>query len=40
MKRLLAIVLFLASGFAVEIVHPLHCSLVPASRTQVKRRKE
>jgi hypothetical protein len=40
MKRLLAIFVFLASGFAVEVVHPIHCSLVPASRTQAKRRKE
>jgi hypothetical protein len=40
MKRLLAIFLFLASGFAVEVVHPVKCDLVPASRTQVKRRKE
>ncbi len=40
MRRLLAIVAFLAGGFAAEMAHPLQCSLVTASRVQVKRRKE
>jgi hypothetical protein len=40
MKRLLAIVAFLAGGVAAEIAHPVYCLLVPAIRVQVKRRKE
>jgi hypothetical protein len=39
MRRLLAILAFLAGGLAVEIVHPLQCSLMQVSRVQVKRRK-
>jgi hypothetical protein len=39
MKRLIAIALFLAGGFAAEIAHPLQCSLMPASRMQEKRRR-
>ena len=39
MKRFLAIFLFVAGGFATELAHPVHCLLVPASRSQVKRRK-
>jgi hypothetical protein len=37
MRRLLAILAFLAGGFAAEMKHPLHCSLVHASRPHVKR---
>jgi hypothetical protein len=40
MRRLLAIVAFLAGGFAAELTHPVQCSLLTASRVQVKRRKE
>jgi hypothetical protein len=40
MKRLLAIVAFLAGGIAAEMAHPVQCLLVNASRTYVKRRKE
>jgi hypothetical protein len=40
MKRLLAIVLFLAGGFATELAHPLQCTLVQASGAQLKRRKK
>lgn len=40
MKRLLAIVAFLAGGLAAEIAHPVYCSLISASRVQAKRRKE
>jgi hypothetical protein len=40
MRRLLAIVAFLAGGFAAEMAHPVQCSLVNASRVQVKRRTE
>ncbi len=39
MKRLLAITVFLAGGFLAEMTHPVHCSLVYASRICVKRRK-
>jgi hypothetical protein len=40
MRRLLAIVTFLAGGFAAELAHPVQCSLLTASRVQVKRQKE
>ncbi|WP_336600395.1 hypothetical protein [Paraburkholderia bengalensis] len=39
MKRLLAIFLFLAGGFATEITHPLQCSTITSSGVQQKRRK-
>jgi hypothetical protein len=39
MKRLFAIVAFIAGGIAAEIAHPLQCSLIAASRPQEKRRK-
>lgn len=39
MKRLLAIVVFMAGGFTAELAHPLHCSLVQASGVQLKCRK-
>ena len=39
MKRLLAIFFLLASGLAVEITHPIQCSLITASGAQQKRRK-
>lgn len=39
MKRLLAIVLFVAGGFVTELAHPLHCTLAQASGVQLKRRK-
>jgi hypothetical protein len=39
MKRLLAIVLFVAGGFAAELAHPLQCTLVQGSGAQLKRRK-
>jgi hypothetical protein len=39
MKRLLAIMVFLAGGFMAELTHPVHCTLVYASRMYVKRRK-
>lgn len=31
MKRLVAILAFLAGGLAAELAHPLQCSMVPAS---------
>ncbi|WP_280923047.1 hypothetical protein [Paraburkholderia sp. LEh10] len=39
MKRLLAIVFFLAGGIAAELAHPIQCSLISVSRVQQKRRK-
>ena len=38
MKRLFAIVLFVAGGFATELLHPVQCSLMQVARVQVKRR--
>ncbi|WP_205792792.1 hypothetical protein [Burkholderia sp. Ac-20353] len=35
MRRLLAIVLFVAGGFATEIAHPAQCSLISASCTRI-----
>jgi hypothetical protein len=40
MKRLLAILAFLAGGLAAEIAHPVHCSLVNVTRVRVKRRRD
>lgn len=31
MKRLVAILAFLAGGLAAELAHPLQCSMVPSS---------
>ncbi|WP_267929912.1 hypothetical protein [Paraburkholderia sp. ZP32-5] len=39
MRRLLAIVAFVAGGLAAELAHPLQCSLIQASGVQLKRRK-
>jgi len=39
MRRLLAIVAFLAGGVAAELAHPIQCSLIHTSRVWVKRRK-
>ena len=39
MKRLLAMLAFVAGGLAAELAHPLQCSLVQASGVQLKRRK-
>jgi hypothetical protein len=39
MKRLLAIVVFVTGGLATELAHPVYCSLVYASRSQMKRQK-
>ena len=39
MKRLLAIVAFIAGGVAAEWAHPVQCSMLYASRVQVKRKK-
>ncbi|WP_275426846.1 hypothetical protein [Paraburkholderia sp. C35] len=39
MKRLLAILFFLAGGLATEIAHPVQCTLMAASGVQQKRRR-
>ncbi|HZZ10083.1 MAG TPA: hypothetical protein VFE79_05285 [Paraburkholderia sp.] len=39
MKRILAILAFMAGGVAAELAHPVQCSLINASRVQVKRQK-
>jgi hypothetical protein len=39
MRRLLAIIIFLSGGLATELAHPLECSLLQASGTQLKRRR-
>ena len=39
MRRLLAIIAFVAGGWAAETAHPVHCSLLTPGRTQVKRQK-
>ncbi|WP_269217476.1 hypothetical protein [Paraburkholderia sprentiae] len=38
MKRLFAVVLFVAGGFAAELAYPLQCSLIQSSGVQLKRR--
>jgi hypothetical protein len=38
MKRMFAILAFMAGGLAAELTHPVQCSLIDASRVQVKRR--
>jgi hypothetical protein len=40
MKRLMAILAFLAGGLAAEMTHPVHCSLVNVNRVRVNRRKD
>ncbi|MFM0075940.1 hypothetical protein PQQ86_32795 [Paraburkholderia sediminicola] len=37
MKRLFAILAFMAGGLAAELAHPVRCSLITARRVQVKR---
>jgi len=39
MKRLLAIFAFVAGGFAAELMHPVNCELISASRSEIKRQK-
>ncbi|MDR6390801.1 hypothetical protein AB3X82_03920 [Paraburkholderia phenoliruptrix] len=39
MTRLLAILAFVAGGVAAEWTHPVQCSMLCASRVQVKRQK-
>ncbi|WP_310698449.1 hypothetical protein [Paraburkholderia sp. USG1] len=39
MRRLLAILVFVSGGLAAELAHPAHCSLLNASRAQIKRQK-
>ncbi|SAL14255.1 hypothetical protein AWB68_00236 [Caballeronia choica] len=40
MRRLLAIVAFLAGGIAAEMTHPVLCHLIVPARVQVKRRRQ
>jgi hypothetical protein len=40
MRRLIAILAFLAGGLAAEMAHPVHCSLVNANQVRVYRRKD
>jgi hypothetical protein len=39
MRRLAAILAFLAGGLATEMAHPVQCSLVNVSRVRFNRRK-
>jgi hypothetical protein len=38
-KRMLAIVAFLAGGLAAELAHPVQCLLLTPARVQFKRKK-
>ncbi|SAK71294.1 hypothetical protein AWB75_03712 [Caballeronia catudaia] len=40
MKRMLAVLAFLAGGIATELAHPVQCLLVSASRVQLKRQRQ
>jgi hypothetical protein len=40
MRRLMAILAFLAGGLATELAHPVQCLLVNANRVRVYRRKD
>ncbi|CAB3777196.1 hypothetical protein [Pararobbsia alpina] len=40
MKRLLACIAFMAGVLSAELAHPVNCSMLNASRVQVKRPKE
>lgn len=40
MRRLVAILAFLAGGLAAELAHPVQCSLVNVTRVRVNRRKD
>jgi hypothetical protein len=40
MRRLMAILAFLAGGLAAELAHPVHCTLVNVSRVRSNRRKD
>ncbi|HEX7936374.1 MAG TPA: hypothetical protein VF573_25335 [Paraburkholderia sp.] len=39
MKRLLAIIAFIAGGAAAELAHPVQCSMLTTRRVQMKRHK-
>ncbi|MBB4513780.1 hypothetical protein [Paraburkholderia fungorum] len=40
MRRLMAMLAFVAGGLAAELAHPVHCSLISVSRVRVNRRKD
>ncbi|WP_169743723.1 hypothetical protein [Paraburkholderia kururiensis] len=40
MKRVMAMILFAAGGFATEVVHPVYCSLLaPSMQSAARERK-
>lgn len=39
-RRLMAILAFVAGGLAAEIAHPVHCSLINATPVRVKKRRD
>ncbi|WP_167351015.1 hypothetical protein [Caballeronia cordobensis] len=40
MKRILAVLAFLAGGIATELAHPVQCLLVSPGRVQLKRQRQ
>ncbi|WP_301787004.1 hypothetical protein [Caballeronia sp. SEWSISQ10-4 2] len=40
MRRILAIIAFLAGGIAAEVTHPVLCHLIAPARVQTKRRRQ
>ncbi|SAL33572.1 hypothetical protein AWB69_03012 [Caballeronia udeis] len=40
MRRLMAILAFLAGGLAAELAHPVRCSLVNVNQVRVNRRRD
>ncbi|MFK4445980.1 hypothetical protein ABH944_006175 [Caballeronia udeis] len=40
MRRLMAILAFLAGGLAAELVHPVRCSLVNVNQVRINRRRD
>jgi len=40
MRRLLAMLVFLAGGLIAELAHPVQCSLINVNRVRVNLRKE
>lgn len=40
MRRLMAVLAFVAGGLAAELAHPVHCSLIDVNRVRVNRRKD
>ncbi|MGP8436493.1 hypothetical protein [Paraburkholderia fungorum] len=40
MRRLMAMLAFVAGGLAAELAHPVDCSLIDVNRVRVNRRKD